>query len=129
MAALFDTDSEDEFCRLTAEELPECPGDASGDSNISLDEETIESEGESSNPGEEEKEGESVWTRDFKEINIASFEGDKGLTKILPEGANCLDFFLMVFPEELIDKSSQKRIEMHNRSRQRQTKSTTISSR
>ena len=97
MAALFDTDGEDEFCRFTAEELPERPGDASGDSDISLDEETIESEGESSDSGkeeeEEQEEEESVWIYDLQEIDITSFVGNVGPTKILPEGENCLDFF------------------------------------
>ena len=103
MAALFDTDSEDEFYGFTAEELPERPGDTSGESDISLDEDTIASEGGSSDSGEELEEEESAWTREVQEIDIASFEENVGPTKILPEAASCLDFFQIVFPEELID--------------------------
>ena len=52
---------------------------------------------------EEEVEEDSIWTRDLEEINIALFEENVGPTEILPEGANCLNLLLILFPEELIN--------------------------
>lgn len=37
------------------------------------------------------------------EIDIVSFEENVAATEILPEGANCLNFLFLLFPEELIN--------------------------
>lgn len=50
-----------------------------------------------------EREEEGVWTDDLHKVDITSFEENVGPTNILPEEANCLDFLLVLFPEELID--------------------------
>lgn len=111
MAQLFESSEEennDEFVGFTIEEIPERPDfesdpEASGKSDISLGDESSENGSENSDSEEEEVEEDSFWTRDLDEIDIASFEENVGPTEILPEGANCLDFLLILFPEELIN--------------------------
>ena len=101
MAAFMASDDENEeaeFPGFTAEDIDdlrsvESDGERSGESDISVDEETSDSESESSDSAEEE---ESVWSRDLGEIDMAAFEKNVGPTNILPEGASCLDFFLLV---------------------------------
>ena len=100
-----DENEEEEFPGFTAEDIAELQSvesddESSGESDISFDKETSDSESESSDSEEEE---ESVWSRDLGEIDMAAFEKNVGPTNILPEGASCLDFFLLLFPEELID--------------------------
>ena len=111
MAELFESSEEendDKFVGFTVEEIPECPDfesdpEASGESDISLGDESSENGSENSDLEEEEVKEESIWTRNLHEIDIASFEENVGLTEILPEGANCLNFLLILFPEELIN--------------------------
>lgn len=111
MAELFESSEEennDEFVGFTIDEIPERPDfesdpETSGESDISLGDESSENGSENSDSEEEEVEEDSIWTRDLDEIDIALFEENVGPTEILPEEANCLDFLLILFPEELIN--------------------------
>lgn len=111
MAELFESsekENNNEFVGFTVEEIPERPvfesdPEASGESDISLEDEWSESGSENSDSEKEEVEEDGIWTRHLNEIDIASFKENVAPTEILPEGANCLDILLILFPEELIN--------------------------
>ena len=73
MAELFESSEEEnnnEFVGFTIDEIPEHPDfesdpETSGESDISLGDESSENESENSDSEEEEVEEDSIWTRDL----------------------------------------------------------------
>lgn len=111
MAELFESSEEennDEFVGFTIDEILErfdfeSDFEISGESDIFLGDELSENGSENSDFEEEEVEEDSIWIRDFDEIDIVLFEENVGSIEILFEEVNCFDFLYILFFEEFIN--------------------------
>lgn len=100
--SVFDSsESEDDyFYGFTNQDSQE---ELSGDSDISVDEdESSESEDEASET-EDVEQNPDVWSDDLHEVVVQPFNKPTGPVNFLPAEASAIDFFLQVFPEDLLE--------------------------
>ena len=97
-------DEAEEFLGFTEEDIArrrtESDGEDSGDSDISVNEEetsdTVCSE-------EEQVQDEDAWSNVLLNYDVEDFENETGPTNILPVEAKAYEYFLQMFPEDLIE--------------------------
>ena len=117
---LFDSsDDEEEFLGFTREDIPlrgeESDSNSSGESDISLSE---DSEEESSEKSEDEDADEDAWSRNLRNALVNNFVKDTGPSNILPPEAKADSLLYQMFPEDLIDLIVNETIEMPNKNKE-----------
>ncbi|KAK3755676.1 hypothetical protein QZH41_000647 [Actinostola sp. cb2023] len=95
---LFESDDEEEFLGFTRSDVEE-EEDASGESDVSVDEGSNESDSSDSESENEDEE----WSDDLREVTVDPFNKPTGPKNILPAEATAGVFFNQVFPDDLID--------------------------
>lgn len=111
MAALFGEDSEEEFEGFTARDVENVnPMEESmiGDDNESdISISTVHSEDLSDlsdeDELEEDEEPEQTWNSDRDPVNVVEFTARSGPVSWIPEDGTAIDFFSLLFPEELFE--------------------------